>query len=356
MSVFSAILAKTQLPEAALKPIEAKLVEAFDLIVENNKRVAQVNAAKANDPSRPGFEDELDKLWRLHAPSDETMSEIQTQFDAVAESYEKLQKQLREFAKTKIEAPLSEEETKKVKALVNESAPAIAKAKQSAADMAQVADTMLALPHINAPIEGGIISLLPEVESLKQMRGRKAASSGETGKAYMVRVVDVLLDGKSTNRIVNGESKGKLNYAADEMSKQFNEAAFPENKVSAEELETAYWEALELPWRSKKNTELPESFDFEFTKTIKVQNPNDDSTTDIPKTVKVTVKQPAKVVETPAAETPKADETKSETKADEKTDTPKTETKPANSKPETLKVSDHVKPEPAKTATPKAAK
>lgn len=324
-SVFSDVLAKTNLPPEALAPIESKLVEAFNLIVENNKRIAQVNAAKESDPNN---EENLDRLWRLNATTDTAIAAIEPQYQALIDESEKLLKQMRELAKKHIQPSLSEDEAKNVRKLVNESAPTIVKAKQSAADMAQIADTMLALPHINAPIEGGIISLLPEIESLKQTRGRKAAASGEAGKIYMTRVVEILLDGKSSNKLIGGEMKGKFNYAAGDLSEMWGANLHPANLVSAEELETAYWEALDLPWRSKKNTELPESFSFEFSKTIRVQNKNDDSFTELPKTVKITVLQPKPV----AAETPKA-----ETPAEK-----------VEAKPETAKVE-----APAKTEAPK---
>lgn len=315
-SVFSDVLAKTNLPAEALAPIESKLVEAFNLIVENNKRIAQVNAAKESDPNN---EENLDRLWRLNATTDTAIAAIEPQYQALIDESEKLLKQMRELAKKHIQPSLSEDEAKNVRKLVNESAPTIVKAKQSATDMAQVADTMLNLTG-NA-IEGGIISLLPEIESLKQTRGRKAAASGEAGKIYMTRVNEILLDGKSSNKLIGGEMKGKFNYAAGDLSEMWGANLHPANLVSAEELETAYWEALELPWRSKKNTELPESLTFEFSKTIRVQNKNDDSFTELPKTVKITVRQPKPV----AAESKPETETE---KVEAKSETPKVESKP----------------------------
>lgn len=328
-SVFADLLAKTNFPAQALAPMEAKLVEAFDLIVENNKRVAAVNAAKAQDPNNT---EHLDALWKLHASTDPEIAPLEEQFQLIQAQHEKLLSQLRELGKKHIQPVLSEDDAKNTRKLVNESAPTIAKAKQSAKDMADIVDNLLEM--VGAKPEGGVLSLLPEVESLKNARGRKASTASGDGKVYMTRVGDILLDGKSTNREVNGEMKGKFNYAADELSKRFGVEIHGDNEVTAEELEVAFYEALGLPWRSLKSTEIPKGSTFDFTKTIKVRNGNDDSFKDVPQTVKVTV-EPTIVKPTVTAtttETPKATETEkaepaTPEKVEAKVETPKTESK-----------------------------
>jgi hypothetical protein len=299
MAQFDDLIKATGLPEAAVKPIRDKFMEAFNLITENNKRVAQVNAAKAQDPSKPGYADYLDTLWRTNE-KDPAIAETVEQFDIVSEQYEKLLKQLREHAKGNfIPEQLSEDAQKATRKLVNESSEAIQLAVAQASAMVAVLDSMLAVQ--DKTIEGGVISLLPQVESLKNVRGRKAG--GNVGGSYMTRTNEVLIDGVSTN--IDG--KGKLNYAADRLSELWNATTFPENKVTGKELEEALFEKLEAPFRSVKSTDLPESTTFDFTKEIKVEGNKTEA-----RRVSVTVKRytvgndnaetakPAEKVEAPA--------------------------------------------------------
>lgn len=330
MSVFSDLLAKSTLPEPTQKMIEEKLQDAFSLIVTSNEWVAQVNAAKAEDPNNTEY---LDSIWRAKAPLNEELRPIEEQYQVLVAESEKLLEKLRAFAKTEVKPPLSEEETKQTRKKVNDAAPAIAEARKAAETMAMIADQMLTLQ--GAAIPGGIISLLPPVESLKNTRGRKAGSS--EGKSYMTRVGDVLVDGKSTNRVINGESKGKFNFAADELSKQFGEDIFPDNKVTPEALEEAYFESLGKPLRSVKSSEIPVEHEFTFTKEVKVRNGNDDGFKVVPQSKKVKVLR--------AVTKPAATETTEAPKPEVSAETPKPETpKAAPVKPEAKKtVSENVK-------------
>jgi hypothetical protein len=320
MSIFSEVLAKSGLPEPTMNMIEAKLVEALTLIVENNKRVAQINAAKAQDPNNTEY---LDSLWALNA-TDPEISEIESEYQTLIAESEKLLSKLREFAKTKVESPLSDEDAKKVKALVNQSAPTIDKAIEGATLLASVAEQMLELK--GEKLEGGFVGMLPQVESLKNARGRKATTSGGGVGSYMTRVGEILLDGKTTNREIGGEMKGKFNFAADDLSEKLGAEVHEDNRVTAEELEEAYWAKLGKPARSVKSTELPESVEFEFTKTVKKSNSNDDSFTEMPVTTKVKVFRPT--VKPVAKVETKTDETKpaEPAKVEAKVETPKVET------------------------------
>lgn len=298
MAQFEDLLKATGLPEAAVQPIRDKFLEAFNLITENNKRVAQVNAAKAQDPSKPGYEDYLDQLWKTNE-KDPAIAEVAEKFYAIAEEYEKLNKQLRDHAKANyIPEQLSEEATKATRKLVNESSEAISTAVEQAKAMTMVIDSVLNVT--GKGIEGGVISLLPQIESLKNTRGRKA-SGGNSGASYMTRVDDVWIDGITTQ--IDG--KGKFSYAADKLSTEFGAETFAENKVTGVELEEAFFAKLEIPFRSKRSTEVPESTTFDFTKDVKTA---DDKTET--RTVSITVKR----------YTPPASETK--------TETPKVESKP----------------------------
>lgn len=323
MAQFEELLQATGLPEAAVQPIRDKFLEAFNLITENNKRVAQVNAAKAQDPSKPGYADYLDDLWRANA-KDAKVAEKVEKFDAISEQYEKLLKELRETAKAEfIPDQLSEEETKNTRKLVNESSEAISTAVEQAKAMVSIVDAVLSAQ--GKAIDNGVISLLPQVESLKNVRGRKAA-----GQSYMTRADDVLIDGVSTQ--IDG--KGKFTYAADKLSEIWGADTFADNKVTGTELEEAFFEKLEIPFRSKRSTEYPESTTFNFTKEIKTADDKSET-----RTVSITVKRytpPATKVEaeTPAAkvETTNTPAEKVEAKPAAKIDTRTVPQKQAESK------------------------
>lgn len=256
MATFEELLAATGLPEPALAPLKSKWEETFSLITQNNQRVAQVNAAKAADPNKPGYEDELDKLWRMHEKDDAKITPLVEKFDVISAEYEKLLGQLRELAKGHIPEQLSEERTKEVRKLVNESGPTIVQAKAQLGAMAMMVDSFL--DSMGKGIEGGLVTLLPDVESLKNTRGRKAAtSSGEVGQ-YMTRILGAELNGKDVAR----DGKVNFRYLADAISSDFKVDTFPENKVTGEEVEEAYYEAIEKPHRSVKTAEVTKTFDF----------------------------------------------------------------------------------------------
>lgn len=250
--------ADSGLPPQALAPIKAKVDEAFSLILENNKRVAQVNAAKANDPNDTTF---LDSIWAANSDQDPEITKLESRYQVLVAEEEKLLKQMRELAKKQIPEQLSEEETKKTKALVNSSTAAIAKATQEAAAMASIIDSMLTAQ--GKAIDGGVISLMPQADSLKNLRGRKAGSGDS--KPYMTRVADVLVDGKSTK---NEKGQGKFNYAADTISQMWGSESVPANRVTAEEIETAFYKHIGKELRSLSEMELAPDTEFTFTKTI----------------------------------------------------------------------------------------
>lgn len=278
-------LSQTGIPEAGLTPITSKVEEYLQLVTQNNKLIAQINAARAQDPNNVDY---LDSLWKAaQASGDKEIAPIAEQFDAIAEEYEKLNAQLRELAKKHVPQALSEEDTKAARKTVNEMAPTIGEARKAAAAMLTIPESVLTAMQVKLP-EGGLASLLPEAESLKNARGRKAANaSGET-KVYATRVNDILIDGESTQ--VNG--KGKIAYAAEKLSEKFNAAQVPANKVTAEEIEEAYFKSLpgSIEFRGLRSTELPDEHSFTFTKNIQVQNKNDDSFTEVQQSVKLTLR------------------------------------------------------------------
>lgn len=280
---------EARLPDAALTPIVEAWNKALSLTLENNKRIAQVNASKAQDPNNTDY---IDSLWRTHYTESPEMVEVESEYQAAAAEYERLLSKLREFGKTRIPEALSDEQAKQVKAAVSESKDAIEVARSQAASMVSIVDSLLSV-H-NKGIEGGLISLMPQVESLKNARGRKAG--GNSGTSYKTRVNGIDIDGVSTN--IGG--KGKLDYAANKLSEMWGVATFPENKVTPEAIETALFEHLGKPFRSLRSTELPEKVtEFDFTKDVKTGEGKTET-----KTVKIAVHR----YEAPKAETPKTNE------------------------------------------------
>lgn len=337
--------AETKLPEPALRPITDKVAELLALVKKSDGLVADINTARADDPNNV---ENLDRLWKANE-SDEAIADVVAEFYAVAEQYEKLNAQLREHAKMNyVKEAMSPEALQAAKKSVNEMAPVIAEARKGLASQFAIPESMLGMMNIPVP-EGGLITLLPQAESLKNARGRKAATSSGEVKAYVTRVGDVLIEGTSTQ--VNGN--GKIAYAADKLSERFNSRNIPANSVTPEEIEEQYFKSLNLEFRSVASTKLPDEHSFTFEKTILVQNTNDDSKTEVPQKVKLTVRSVnfGEKAEEPKTETAKV-EAKSEAPKVENS-APKVESKPA----ETMKVSDHVRPEPAKkAATPQPKK
>jgi hypothetical protein len=270
MPSFDDLLAKTNLPEPALAPLKKAVSDYVAMVNKSNGLVASINAAKAQDPNNVDY---LDKLWRAKE-SDSAIAEKVAEFDAIAEQYERLLKELRDHAKGNyIPAQLSEDDAKNARKQVNESAPAISEARKSIAAQLTLVESVLSALGVEIP-EGGMVTLLPQANA----RGRKAATAAGEVKTYLTRVGDVLIDGKSTQ--VNG--KGNFRFAAAQLSEKWNSKLMPENEVTGEEIEEAYFASMGKENRSLKSTEIPESHTFEFTKTILVQNPNDDSKTEVP--------------------------------------------------------------------------
>lgn len=276
MATFSELLSKTNLPEAALAPLNKDVADYTAMVNQSNALVASVNAAKAQDPNNVDY---LDKLWRAKE-TDEAIAEKVTEFDAIAEQYEKLLKELRDHAKANyIPEQLSEDAAKNARKQVNEMQPTISESRKAIASKLELVESVLRATGVEIP-EGGLVTLLPQADSLKNARGRKAATTDGNIGAYMTRCHDILLDGKSTQ--VNG--KGKFTYAADALSQKWGGG---ENKVTGEEIEEAFYASLGRVFRDKSE-ELPLEHTFTFEKSIRVQNPNDDSKTEVPQKVQIT--------------------------------------------------------------------
>lgn len=298
-------IALIQQPDAVKDMFSGKLLIADKLIRENNSRVLQIREAKNSDPNNNEY---LDNVWhRVIADKvdDKELIAAEKKYQAAVAESEKQLAILRAGAKARhIQPTLTDEQTQALKKSINEGKSVIAEAKASAAAFAEMADTFLKMAGVE--IEGGVISLLPEPESLLNTRGRKATSSED--RPYFTRLVNAEINGKSTNKDKKDKATGEIvkggnahfNNVAEELSKMFGANTFPENGVTPKEVEEAYYKSNNATYR--ESAEMPEDYTFDFTKEIKVQNANDDSTKNEPHTVKIrivrwtadTIAEPAK--------------------------------------------------------------
>lgn len=292
-----------QLPEniaTALKSLESNpayagvvpmLTEKFSghyaLVLNNNKSVARIQESKNTDPNSTEYQD---ATWRRKVidGDDPKISAAEKKYQKLIEESEKLLAQLREMSKSHMQPALSEEETQNLRKQVNEGKSVIADSATASKAIADMADQMLTLA--GNPVDGGIWSLMPQPDSLMNTRGRKAGTKSSSG-GYSTRVIDITLDGESTNKKVKEKGveveKSHFNFLAEKLSRKFNANQFPSNEVTAEELERAYYNSNNTEFRDSAS--MPVTQEFTFTKEIEVQNPNDDSTKLIPTTVNISV-------------------------------------------------------------------
>lgn len=323
-SPFVAIMAKTGQPEPVTKALTDKLTGLFNLITRHNSRVIRIQQTKATDPNN---EETLDGIRRTQPE----LAAENAEFEAVAEQYETMLAALREKAKAFVKPPLSQEEMEAERKAANEEAKLISDEMVSTKAFATMADTMLGVA--GASIDGGVFGLMPNVESIKNVRGRKTAGASGT-PIYRTRFDAVSIDGipaeKSRKKGDDTITESNLIIAAEVLNAKWNADKFPENEVTDEELERAMYASQGKDFRDKEG--MAAVFEFEFTKTIKVQNPNDDSTKDVPETVKFGIIRNMRVAGAAAeakAKSESTDEKPADAKADEKASEPKKDSAPA---------------------------
>ena len=277
--------------------LESKFIEHYALVQKNNSNVARIQESKNTDPNSTEYQD---ATWHrvVAEKTDPALVKLEAQFQKLEAAREKALAELRELAKAHMQPALSEEGVAALRKEVNDGKAVIQTSVTAAASIAEMADQMLALT--GKPVENGIWSLMPQPDSLMNARGRKAGSGAKGGVgAYSTRITDAFIDGKSTNREVKvkGESvsKAHFNFIAEELSKDFNDKQFPGNQVTAEEVEHAYYDSKSVAFRESDS--MPVEHEFTFTKNIEVQNPNDDSTKEIPMTRNIKVIKWTKPVE-----------------------------------------------------------
>lgn len=258
MSVFTQPLKDSGLPEAAIAAVRDALETAFTLTTETNAKIAALNAAKPKGKELP-FERE-DAIWKREAANGnkEFTADASHRLKLIDE-LEKVEMRLRTKAQAdKYKLPeVSDDERSKMKSEVNAAKDTVATARQTAAAMAQMVDAML---EANGKgIEGGIISLLPELDSLKGSRGGRKGSGG----SHATRANEITVNGETTNRMTGDRFKGAFSFAAQFISDKFNANEIPENEVTAHELEESYYASRGKGLREDKD-DIPASHDWEF--------------------------------------------------------------------------------------------
>lgn len=282
-------------PDGVREMIESKLNEVLALIQKNNANVARVVEAKDTDPNSADYQD---ATWKrvVNEGTDDALTKKEAQFQKLEAAREKALAELREMSKAHMQPALSEEEVQKTRKLINEGKSVIADAMKVATGYCEMADQMLTLA--GKPVENGIAALIPQPDSLMNARGRKSGKSDSAKGPYAARLASVAIDGEEVVKVRNKRDGSTetitphMNHIAEKLSRKFNEAQFSENQVTAEEVETAYYESYSVdgkPVAFRDHGSMPVEHEFTFTKGVTVQNPNDDSTKVLPHTVKVKV-------------------------------------------------------------------
>lgn len=310
-------------PDAIKDMFGEKLLAADKVTRENNSRILSIREAKDADPNNTEYQDLVWHRVIAEKVDDKEMIAAERKYQAAQAESEKQLEILRAGAKARhIRPAMTDEEVQAAKKLVNEGKAVVTEARATATAFAEMADKFLAMT--GKKVEGGIIALLPPVESMLNTRGRKAGTkSGD--KPYSTRLVLAEIDGKSTNKDRKDKTTGEIikggfahfDHVAEELSKRFGANTFPQNGVTGIDVEKAYYDSKNATWR--ESAEMPEDHSFKFTKEITVQNPNDDSTKVEPHTVNLHIVRWTKETAGIADETPaKAEDAKPEKPAAKK--------------------------------------
>jgi hypothetical protein len=306
-SPFGSILAKTGQNEKVTGKIQASLDGLFNLITRHNSRVMRIQQTRAVNPNDPELLDTI----RRNQPE---LADENAEFEAIAEEYEAKLAALREKAKEFVKPPLSEEEVERERKAANEEAKLIEDEMARAEAFADMADTMLEM--MDAKVDGGILSLIPPIESLKGRR-KASTSSGSGAGAYRTRIEKVTVDGEEAFRLrtIRGEEvrESNLIHAANLLNAKWNSERLPQNAVTDEALERAMYASKGVEFRD--STSLPPVVEFDFTKEIAVQQPNDDSVKVEPQTVHLVVTR--KLREDQMKKTDEKTDDKSDDKSDD---------------------------------------
>lgn len=277
--------------------ITEKLGSHHSLVKENNRRVFDIKNAGKNDPKNTEVQDNAWERAIEDGTATPEMVAAEKKYQKAVEVMEAQRKALRDAVLADVPKYIGESLTEKqvidLRKLVNEGKSVIVDSEKACEAIAGMADQMLTLAGI--PVEGGIWSLMEKRESLVGSgsgKGKAKSTSGaDGGKA--TRIVLAEIEGERVYRTQTRKSDGAtvkaahFNYLAEKLSKEFNDAAFAGNQVTAEDIEKAYYDSKGAEFRDSQA--MPVDHTFTFTKDVEVQNPNDDSTTVIPQTKNIRV-------------------------------------------------------------------
>jgi len=294
-----------QLPEkieAALAGLEAapqfapmvpmlreKFAEHYVLVRTNDSKIARINESKDTDPNSAEYQD---YTWKRVAGegSDKAIVTAEKRFQKIQKEHEEVLAQLRELAKPHMQPALSEDQVKELRKEVNEGKSALTDSAKALAGVADMANQMLAMA--GTPIEAGILSLMPQPDSLMNARGRKAGSAEKRTGGYATRLSEAFVDDAPIFKVKrdkegNEYQHAHFNHIAEALSREFNEKEFPENQITSEEVEKAYYDSKSVAFRD--SGEMPVDHTYEFTKSVKHRNSADNSVKDMPITKKIRI-------------------------------------------------------------------
>lgn len=283
-STFGEVLGAIE-PQAVRDMIVAKLDNGLNLTRTYNKTISQIQESSKNDPESTEYQDDVWKrvIREFEAGEkpdlDPAMVAAEKRYQKAIADAEKQLAILREGSKAHMDAALSDEEIKEKKKDLNESKNAIVEARNSAKVMAEMADQLMGAQP------GTTFGLMPEMDSMVSIRGKRTSGGKSSGGAYITRIGETTIDGEDAGR----DGKYALSMVARKLSERFNFKAFAQNAVTPQELEEAMYKAAGIEVGDKDK--LPEEIEFDFQKDILVQNSNDDSTKTEPQIVKLKIKK-----------------------------------------------------------------
>lgn len=312
------ILEASPMFAAVVPMLNEKFVAHYALIKTNNSNVLAVREANDTDPESTEYQD---NTWKriVSEELDPEMVKLDARRQKLIAEEQKILATLREKSKNHMRPALSEEAVQKLRKDINDGKKVIEQSVAASASVAEMADQML--KTAGNPIENGIWSLMPQPESLMNVRGKKAAAKS-SGEGYATRVVEAFVNGETANRNVKRKGvevfAGHFNYVAEYLSKMWDDKSFPENQVTSQEVEKAYYDSKGAEFRDSES--MPVDHTFEFTKNVKVRNGADDTVKEIPTPVSIRIVRWTKETKDAAGTLDKSDDNSAEGATDNSTE------------------------------------
>lgn len=262
-----------------LKPLSDSVVEALSelgkksrvrvmraiqvltaLTNEHNFNCAQVKRA-ADDNKDPKAA--LEQIRISNPGNDADLNKINARIDALHRQLEEQMNKAYGIAEKYVTAAVSTEEAEAKRRDTQKSSKVIRELRKNLETIAEVVNE-------DVEIEGGIMALIPEADSL---RGVKLAGGSDTGEgAAKLRTDKLFLNGEVVDKkfeTPQGDKyKSSFSILAMELNKRFSAHKDPANKVSAVELTNAMYDHIGVA-RGTKQAEIKHNvIDFPFSKTV----------------------------------------------------------------------------------------